>query len=174
MKTFISNFSISESFAWTFLTPNFFSCTKILHHDFTLQNLSISKYFCPNFYRSFPFRVFFLSNLFLKALFRIVCINLVNFFICINHLCLNHVCWDISTVQSRTSRRPQIRGAVCWSRLISRSDVCITACVTHAIITCWEFLIRERSPGDSSSEWFPDGSELSFFWKVLFSAIFLF
>ena len=27
-----------------------FSCTKILHHDFFLQNLSMSKYSSPNFY----------------------------------------------------------------------------------------------------------------------------
>ena len=48
--TFISNFSISESFAWIFLCSLIFSCTKILHHDFSLQNLSMSKYSSPNFY----------------------------------------------------------------------------------------------------------------------------
>ena len=48
--TFISNFSISESFAWTFFGSLIFSCTKILHHDFSLQNLSMSKYSSPNFY----------------------------------------------------------------------------------------------------------------------------
>jgi len=120
VKTFISNFSILESFAWTFLAPNFFLVQKFCTTTFLSKICRSQNILAQTFTEAFCLEFFFLSNLFLKALFRIVCINLVNFFICINHLCLNHVCWDISTVRTRTSGRPQISAPLPSSRIHGR------------------------------------------------------
>ena len=69
IKIFFSKFSISEFFAGLFFIINL-SCTKILHHDFSFQKLSMSKYSSPNFMKSFCQRFFF--QFFFKVLFIIV------------------------------------------------------------------------------------------------------
>ena len=69
IKIFFSKFSISEFFAGLFFILNL-SCTKILHHDFSFQKLSMSKYSSPNFMKSFCQRFFF--QFFFKVLFIIV------------------------------------------------------------------------------------------------------
>ena len=71
IKIFFSKFSISEFFAELFFILNL-SCTKILHHDFSFQKLSMSKYSSPNFnfMKSFCQRFFF--QFFFKVLFIIV------------------------------------------------------------------------------------------------------
>ena len=66
VKTFISNFSISESFAWTFLTPNFFLVQKFCTTTLLSKICRSQNIFAQTFTEAFRLEFFFFQIYFSK------------------------------------------------------------------------------------------------------------
>ena len=66
VKTFISNFSISESFAWTFLAPNFFLVQKFCTTTFLSKICRSQNILAQTFTEAFRLEFFFFRIYFSK------------------------------------------------------------------------------------------------------------